>query len=40
LEKLSDYLLEKYKGASEEEKALFKEKMLEKFPQAPLTKRL
>lgn len=40
LEKLQDYLLALYQSANEEEKSLFKKKMIEKFPNSPLTNKL
>ena len=38
LENLQDYLLEQYKKANSEEKELFKQKILEKFPDSKLAK--
>ena len=40
LSQLESYLLEKYQEASEEEKAIFKKKLKEKFPHSNLTKKL
>jgi hypothetical protein len=40
LSQLESYLLTKYQVASEEEKELFKKKMLEKFPNSELSKKL
>jgi hypothetical protein len=40
LENLQDYLLEQYKKANSEEKELFKQKILEKFPDSKLAKEL